>query len=286
MENKVFGVGLSRSGTSSLSLALNEMGIATAHCPHDFSMVKRKVASTDSPVAALFKDLDRIFPDSQFILTVRDKSKWLESCEEFWRLMGRCFNESLFLTILRRQLYGSSGFDRGLYSEAYDRHHDNVYRYFSNRPTDLLVLNVGVDTKIMEKTGVFLNREIPYLDFPRSHSIKVKHQRVYALMNSSVSMDEVCEISYTSRDYLEWVESNIFDVHDASLSAIKGSKLLEDMIARAYLMYEDREAVSELLCVDLSAVDYVVSNGIENTSILGCAIRRAIRRVKRLSERY
>ena len=64
MENKVFGVGLSRSGTSSLSLALNEMGVTTAHCPHDFSMVKRKVASTDSPVAALFKDLDRIFPDS------------------------------------------------------------------------------------------------------------------------------------------------------------------------------------------------------------------------------
>jgi hypothetical protein len=278
MRNKVFGVGLSRSGTSSLTLALNDMGLETVHSPHHYKEIERHVASTDSPIAVMFKEFDRLFPCSQFILTIRSKDKWLDSCEEFWRLMGRHFDESLFLTLLHRNLYGSSSFNRELYSAAYDRHHEEVHAYFTDRPSDLLVIKVGIDTGVMESLSSFLHMDMPYVDFPRAHSIKVIHERVCALLTSSLDVRQISDITYTSHEYLEWVESRVSEVSVVPLEDVKGSKLLEDMIFRAYQMFKDTRKVSELMSVDPLAIQYVVKSRIKRKSLA----RRAVSFSKRI----
>jgi hypothetical protein len=62
------------------------------------------------------------------------------------------------------------------------------------------------------------------------------------------------------------------------LEDVKGSKLLEDMIFRAYQMFKDTRKVSELMSVDPLAIQYVVKSRIKRKSLA----RRAVSFSKRI----
>ena len=79
---KVFGLGLSKTGTSSLSDALEILGIKTIHYPCDsttiqelrsgiyrLSILEDYQGVTDTPVVPYYAQLDSIYPESKFILT-------------------------------------------------------------------------------------------------------------------------------------------------------------------------------------------------------------------------
>lgn len=90
----VFGIGLSRTGTTSLNSALGILGFRSFHLPpitridgDDCSFVwpwwmNKYDAATDLTVAAVFRDLNRRFPNAKFIYTTRDIDNWLISCEK------------------------------------------------------------------------------------------------------------------------------------------------------------------------------------------------------------
>ncbi len=100
---KVFGIGLSRTGTTSLTQALHLLGYKAIHFPHDsvtraqvyhffdselqclsLALLQEADAITDTPVCCLYKALDQAYPGSKFILTVREKHSWLRSCRSLW----------------------------------------------------------------------------------------------------------------------------------------------------------------------------------------------------------
>ena len=66
---KTFGIGLSRTGTTSLTLALEALGLSVAHFPTTMKQIEEHDAATDTPVAASFQSLDSRFPGSKFIYT-------------------------------------------------------------------------------------------------------------------------------------------------------------------------------------------------------------------------
>ena len=70
--SKVFGIGLSRTGTKSLAAALNLLGIRTRY------------AITETSAVPFCPHFDELYPGSKFILTIRDKQSWLNSCGEHW----------------------------------------------------------------------------------------------------------------------------------------------------------------------------------------------------------
>lgn len=89
--NKVFGVGLSKTATTSLTFALEILGFCTKHYPslryypHWLRGIKKHVleedqAFSDITIIPFYKELDRKYPGSKFILTARDLDDWLESC--------------------------------------------------------------------------------------------------------------------------------------------------------------------------------------------------------------
>ena len=92
-ESKVFGIGLSKTGTTSLHAALEILGYRAGTFRHmrdlgldhwfrgDFSpnYLKDLDAVTDLPVATWFRELDIRYPGSKFILTVRPRDSWLQS---------------------------------------------------------------------------------------------------------------------------------------------------------------------------------------------------------------
>src|SRR3989338_5334651 len=96
---KIFGIGLMRTGTVSCAEALRILGYSVAHFDElrevmeksggwlagDFEtdwLVKYD-AAFDNPIPGIFIELDKRYPGSKFILTVRDLDSWLESCRKY-----------------------------------------------------------------------------------------------------------------------------------------------------------------------------------------------------------
>lgn len=179
MKAKVFCVGFHKTGTCSLGRALELMGYKNCHGPRGinkligvrtvmehlfkkdysplFEFAEHYDSFNDSPWFIIYKELDAHFKGSKFILMVRDKEDWIESCV-------RCFGEKW--SPYRFFIYGR-GFPVGneeRYLKFYEKHNEDVISYFKNRPDDLLVVRLE-DPDKAEKIRVFLNSEIKF-EFP------------------------------------------------------------------------------------------------------------------------
>ena len=79
MKAKIWCLGLSRTGTTTLSEVLNRVGYRHIHYPTDEQMLDmNNDGCGDIPVIPVYKELDRRFPNSKFIYTIRDKESWLK----------------------------------------------------------------------------------------------------------------------------------------------------------------------------------------------------------------
>lgn len=182
---KVFCLGLSKTGTSSLSEALNLLGIKTVHYPHDeqtyqalrsgnyrLPILDEVQGLADIPVVPYYAQFDTQYPDSKFILTVREKESWLRSCEIHWRLMGEWLenfpNFKSMQEFVSASTYGTVGFSRERFSFVYDLHLRNVSEYFKARPNDFLLLDI-CGGEGWEKLCSFLSLPAPSMPFPRAN---------------------------------------------------------------------------------------------------------------------
>ena len=174
---KVFGIGLDRTGTTSLTEALALLGFKTLHYPNDpttlhelrlqlggpttLSVLNRYDALTDSPIAICFMGLDAVYTGSKFILTVRSMMPWLAS----WHRHMALNPPTPQTAWLRQQSLGTEVFEPETMSAAYDHHFTLVRHYFMERPADLLVLDIcGGDG--WDKLCRFLGKPVPKLPFP------------------------------------------------------------------------------------------------------------------------
>lgn len=189
---KVFGIGLSKTGTTSLTKALNIVGIHTIHYPWDqktfdelqrgeyrLSVLNEYQGVTDTPVAPFFAQLDKAWPGSKFILTVREKGSWLRSAENHWKTIkeGRRANDKHFQNFtdfVNACVYGCVYFNAERFSYAYDNHIVRVREYFEGRSDDLLVLDICGGKAGWADLSHFLGHASPTnLSFPheyRTHS--------------------------------------------------------------------------------------------------------------------
>ena len=160
---KVFGIGLSKTGNTSLCAALKALGFNAMRYPNQWRNFERHDAFTDATVAANFQELDRLFPDSRFILTVRDERSWLESCRaHFAERKTRALTRAV-----RLANYGAEEFNETLFRAAYRFHTLKVREHFSKRPEALLSLNICGQSKTAWKMlCTFLKRDQPTTVFP------------------------------------------------------------------------------------------------------------------------
>lgn len=169
---KIFGIGLPRSGTSSLNQALSILGYKSLHHPTYYIMDKLNGSfSFEGDWDALtnfgehfYPQLDELYPNSKFILTTRDKEKWLNSCR--WKYQEPSNNLG---NAIRISIFGCDRFHESTYSYIYDQHTRNVIEYFKNRPNDLLVVDWGLGHGWKELC-YFLNKPVPETPFPNKNS--------------------------------------------------------------------------------------------------------------------
>lgn len=151
---KIFGVGLSRTGTTLLNSVLLQLGFDSRHYvgellgKADWSVLEKHDAFCDLPIPMLFEECDKRCPGSRFILTTRSIDRWLQSME--WLLTeGRVlWNFSNSANGHIKEFYGDVTFNPITLTNAWEKHHENVRSYFANRPNDLFVINLedGFDT--------------------------------------------------------------------------------------------------------------------------------------------
>lgn len=173
---KILGIGLGRTGTTSLARALQVLGFKTKHCPEFYLDDEGKLiispedlrefeALTDEPTILVFKEVDRDYPGSKFILTVREMESWLRSIVNNGNAMREWRQKDPAVPVLHEALYGNSTFDRDVYSEAHRQHVVAMSEYFANRPQDLLIMDICAGDG-WEKLCPFLGRPIPDRKFP------------------------------------------------------------------------------------------------------------------------
>lgn len=186
---KIFAIGLSRTGTKSLAVALNHLGVRTKWYPNDretyrqlvmgdyrLSILEEYQALTDTPVVPFYPQFDELYLGSKFILTIRDKPSWLRSCESHWKGSKVPPNDPPFwkryANFIDSCVYGCNAFNPKRFSYVYDRHINNVLEYFRNRPDDLLILNICAGEGY-EKLCPFLGLETPDdVKFPKENNFK------------------------------------------------------------------------------------------------------------------
>jgi hypothetical protein len=192
-EPKIFGIGLSKTGTSSLDAALNELGISSIHFPCDqttyrelsegnyrLSILNSYRAATDISVSPFYPQLDREYPGGKFILTVRDIESWLDSVSAHWDFMWkwapheRRFRK--FLEFITACVYGAHKYHRERFIYVYQQHEKRVREYFADRPDDLLVLDICAGDG-WEPLCSFLKVPVPSQPFPFANRREEKLER-------------------------------------------------------------------------------------------------------------
>lgn len=173
---KIFGIGLSKTGTTSLARALEILGYktrdyigVTKYIAGDLSSVNLQEidannAFTDTPIPSFYKQLDEKYPNSKFILTTRNMDDWLRSCKkQFTKRMVERQTEAT--SQLHTDLYGCFEFDPEKYASGYTRFIDCALDYFSNRRQDLLVTDI-CGGENWEELCAFLGKPVPDVPFP------------------------------------------------------------------------------------------------------------------------
>lgn len=187
---KIFGIGFHKTGTTSLAAALRELGYRTCdgagplrqalgqaemmrllrghQLEPIMQVAERHDGFADTPWFMLYRDLDRRFPGSRFILTVRDEQRWLASV---MRYFGDTESD------LRAWIYGAASpvGSEGQWLARYRRHVEEVQAYFSRRRDQLLVVDWERGGG-WEELCRFLGRTPPSQPFP--HLTKARTPRL------------------------------------------------------------------------------------------------------------
>lgn len=142
----IYGIGLPRTGTRSLSMALRILGYNGDNFCHltgnneEGSKQSEKKFLVDNNLYLAYKTIAESEPDAKFILTTRDKEKWKKSVAHFT--------------------------DKNEYPDVKE-YEKEVIEYFkgTNR---LLVLDFSSEKWPWKKISPFLNEKTPDEPFPHS----------------------------------------------------------------------------------------------------------------------
>lgn len=179
---KVFGIGWAKTGTTTLGKVFEALGYK--HKTQDFTLlddfmqgsyknlnqvIKEYDSFEDWPWLVMFKQLDALYPNSKFILTIRDPKDWISS----FRNMLKNEKSSDYTNKSRSFLYGLSfpnvSDEKLLY--RYNYHIAEVKNYFRYRTNDLLIVDWSKGDD-WEKICDFLNKKIPNKPFPHANKGK------------------------------------------------------------------------------------------------------------------
>ena len=174
-QGKIFCIGFHKTGTKSLTASLKQLGFSVKgrfgvnDCNININalkkaeiLIKNYDAFQDNPWPILFKELDKLVPNSKFILTVRNNESWLRSVVNYF---------GHHKTEMRKWIYGhgSPVNNEKVYLSTYIKHNKSVKEYFSNRKSDLLIMDLEQGSGWKELCSFLEINNIPQSPFPHEN---------------------------------------------------------------------------------------------------------------------
>lgn len=171
---KIFGVGMFKTGTKSLGEALYTLGYRTSwwnwgiidcewypsqeeidsHIKEIIEYAEEFDAFCDAPWMYAYKQMDKAFPGSKFIMTTRKYEDVANSDIGMWVRDGA---DPLNIP------------DPQKFIDRIKKHEEGILEYFKDRPEDLLVINI-CKGEGWEKLAPFLGeKKIPSILFPHAN---------------------------------------------------------------------------------------------------------------------
>lgn len=147
---KIFIIGLPRTGTTSISVALLESGFKVAHTAFTQRTFELADVVSDCPCFSDYQQLDCLFPGSKFVYLQRELSLWVPSMQRLLNKMAPHLQPKTghFNPVLKRSfeqtfLLSKHNLitDEHL-SDCYKNHQQQVEMYFKNRQ-DLLSIDIS-----------------------------------------------------------------------------------------------------------------------------------------------
>lgn len=215
MTLSVIGAGLGRTGTASLKVALEMLGLGKCHhmsevfgspeqidlwvnasngAPDWPAIFEGYGAAVDFPTAAFWRELADFYRDAKIILSLRDPEKWYESTQEtiLSPLAAKSMPQMPFAPVIKNivwPFFDNRIHDRDHMIGAFNRHNEAVKREIAK--DRLLVFDV--------KEGwaplcAFLGKTIPAEPFPRVNSkeeMRPMLEAMAAKFASGLSSEEI-----------------------------------------------------------------------------------------------
>ena len=176
--NKVFGIGLPKTGTVSLQKCLTGMGFRTLHFPEYFLKDVYINGNYEWPDTwdaivnfgeTFYASLDEQYPNSKFIYTMRSVEDWLKSVEKHFKQWGK--HKPYQLPMI--DVFGSLVYNEARCRELYETHYSSIHHYFYTKYDSiekfkgkLLVLRLE-NNDVSEKLAKFLGKSA--VEFPHLH---------------------------------------------------------------------------------------------------------------------
>ena len=166
---KVFCIGDVKTGTSTLAKALSILGYRSIQMvqvkkPKDGWVQYIKNSNYDSfsdwpmRAAGLYKELDEAFPNSKFILTLRNKNSWAKSFKNYFKASPW-------------EIYKPQDLEQRI--RKYEQRNKEILEYFKDEPSRLLIIDLIKGDGWVELCK-FLDKPIPNKPFPHKNKGKYK----------------------------------------------------------------------------------------------------------------
>lgn len=149
---KIFIIGLPRTATTSVCLAMLELGLKTAHTAYTHKTMAQAQVIADTPIFCDYQQLDKTYDNAKFIYLTRDLSLWLPSIKQLLQRMAtnllrtdggfnptikRCYQQ-VFSPFTEKNINQDE-----FLTQCYQHHQQEILHYFKNREHDLLSIEVS-----------------------------------------------------------------------------------------------------------------------------------------------
>lgn len=185
----VIGAGFGRTGTESMKLALEQLGLGPCHhmkeviaSPEQLRLWRGAArgdvpdwetafagfnSSVDWPSSFFWRELSEAYPGAKIVLTLRTSDSWYKSMSNtiFKVLDATTDPDSIGLTLIANRVFGGRYHDRDHAIAVYEKNNAEVQAAFSE--DRLLTYRLGDG---WEPLCRFLGKPVPDSPFPRSNS--------------------------------------------------------------------------------------------------------------------
>lgn len=220
MTEKIFGIGLNKTGSYSLHQALEILNYKSIHSSkilknifNNQKLIKKYNCFINFPEECPYEKLYEKFPNAKFILTTRNIEDWIRS-RTIHVLHNRILKTSSWNNI-----------ETNKWESLYNRYHSEVFDFFKDKDNFLYIDICSGEG--WEKLCSFLGKENPNIPFPNSRSSLEKLIDIYRAYSSS-HKKKVDVSKFNQNNMQDSIEESLEEKASAKVITNDGNYTLKD----------------------------------------------------------